>query len=364
MYRSILLTSLGLALALQMGLATAQKAAPPASAQEVTGNVHMYDEALPACSPDGRWLAFEYHEPSDPNYPRVGIMDLSQDSHPWHPLLQVKPGRHLFAGDMSWSPDSQWLALWTDYPKGRESFWSDSDFGIVKVNVYTREVVRLTDVLPEGARVGPTTAWLRSGLIIFSGITDKSIDGVPDKGGQMRKLINVPADKCDGVTNTFAVSPDEQRIAFEKDSGSDSQVVECNALWIAGLRTGNLQRVPTTGLRPLNPFWLDDDTILFSGIDIAAGKWLPVGIYSISLSTKNLTHILDGPYLTPFVCRSRKTLYFSWGPSLQSKTPAGDAWPTFNDFFGFHIWKIPLHAVYRQHTGDERSGVVASGPRL
>jgi hypothetical protein len=85
MYRSIIAISLGFALIQLPKLAGDQKASPPGSAQEVTGAVHKYDEVLPKCSPDGRWLAFEYHETSDPDYPHVGIMDLSQGLRltPW-----------------------------------------------------------------------------------------------------------------------------------------------------------------------------------------------------------------------------------------------------------------------------------------
>jgi Tol biopolymer transport system component len=353
---SLLMAANSLVLAAWPTLARSdRKIRPPASAQEITGSVHKYDEVLPKCSPDGRWLAFEYHETNDPNYPRVGIMDLSQHSHPWSPVLEGKPGWHLYAGDFSWSPDSRWLALITDYPKGSKSFWADSDIQVVKVNIKTHEVVRLTNFSPNTS-FGPTTAWLRSGTIVFVG-DDLNIYGVSEKGGNVRKLFDVPGDKCDGVTNTFAVSPDEQRIAFEKDSGNDGQIAECNALWVGDLRTGNLRRLPTTGLRPLSPFWLDDDTILFSGIDIDGGKWLPVGIYSASLTAAKVMRILDGLYLTPFICDSGKTLYFSWGPNLEAKTPSGDAWPTFNDFAGFHIWRIPLRDVLQQHRGEEHSGL-------
>jgi len=186
---------------------------------------------------------------------------------------------------------------------------------------------------------------------------DENIYAVSEKGGELRQLVNVPKDKCGGGTNTFAVSPDEQKIAFAMEESGDSQVVACNALWIADLQKAKLQRAWTTGLKPLNPFWLDNDTILFSGISMSGGEWHPVGIYRLSLSTGTLTRILDGPYLTPFVCDSGKTLYFSWGPNLQTKTPAGDAWPTFNDFSGFHIWKVPLDDVLQQHIGEEHSGV-------
>ena len=314
---------------------------PPVSAQEITGSVHKYDEALPKCSPDGRWLAFEYHETSDPDSPHVAIMDLSQGSHPWHPLLEARPGRHLYAGDISWSQDSQWLALWTDYPEGSKSFWSDADFRIVKVNIHTGEVVRLIDALPEGGGVKPTTSWLRSGMIVFSGMLDGGIYAVSQKGGEPRRIVMVPKEKCGGGTNTLAVSPDEQRIAFAMDADGDKQLGECNALWIADLLTGNLRRVPTTGLHPLSPFWLDNDTILFSG----ERDNKPVGIYRLPLSTGSFTRLLEGYYLTPFVCDSGKTLYFSWGPNLGPKTPSGDPWPTFNDFFGFHIWRVPLGDV-------------------
>ena len=352
MYRSIVAISLGFALIQLPKLAGDQRASPPGSAQEVTGAAHKYDEVLPKCSPDGRWLAFEYHETSDPNYPHVGIMDLSQDSHPWHPLLEVKPGRHLYAGDLSWSPDSQWLALWTDYPEGTKSFWSDGDIRIARVNIRTDEFVKLTDALPEGARVGPTTAWLRRGTIVFSGLTDGSIYGVSQSGGKPRKLVTVPKDKCGGGTNTLAVSPDEQRIAFAMDADGDEQITECSALWIADLPTGNLRRIPTIDLHPLSPFWLDKDTILFSG----EKDNKPVGIYKLSLVTGNLTRLLEGHYLTPFVCDSGKTLYFSWGANLQAKTPSGSDW-TFNDFSGFSIWRVPLGDVLKPHSGEKRSGV-------
>jgi Tol biopolymer transport system component len=184
----------------------------------------------------------------------------------------------LYAGDFSWSPDSRWLALITDYPKGSKSFWSNSDVQVVKVNIKTHEVVRLANFSSNTSFV-PTTAWLRSGSIIFAA-EDQNIYGVSEKGGDVRKLINVPTDKCGGVTNTLAVSPCGQSIAFAMEREGDGQTAECNALWIADLRTGNLRRIPTTGLHPLSPFWLDENTILFSGISIDGGKWLPVGIYT------------------------------------------------------------------------------------
>jgi Tol biopolymer transport system component len=336
---------LPLVLTWRSGFSRDQKAGLPASAQEVTSGVHTYDQVGPACSPDGRWLAFEYHERGVLNYPHVGIMDLSQDSHPWHPLLEMKPRRHLYVGDFSWSPDSRWLAVITDYPKGKKSVWSESNLQLAKVNVYTHELVELANFSPNTS-FGPTTAWLRSGNIVFAG-DDQDIYAVSEKGGNVRKLINVPTDRCGGVTNTLGVSPDEQSIAFAMDGEGDNQIAECNALWIGDLRTGNLRRVPTSGLHPLSPFWLDGNTILFSGVNVDGGQWLPVGIHSVSLRTGEVSPILKGLYESPFVCDSGKTLYFSWGPELRTKTPAVEDWPTVHGFYGFHIWKVPLRDVLR-----------------
>jgi hypothetical protein len=97
------------------------------------------------------------------------------------------------------------------------------------------------------------------------------------------------------------------------------------------------------GLHPISLYWLNDDTILFSG---ESGN-KPTGIYRVAVTTGRVVRLIDGSHLTPSVCGSSKALYFSWGPKLQSKTPAGDDWPTFNDYYGFHIWRVPLRDVLR-----------------
>jgi Tol biopolymer transport system component len=357
---SLALILFGLMIAWQVGFASDRESGPPIGAQRVTGGFHTYAEVFAACSPDGRWLAFEYNELNDTDFPRVGMMRLAQGSHGWHPLLKGKPCQHLYVGDFSWSPDSRWLALITDYPEGTKNFWSKFNPQLVKLNVDTGKVVRLSN-FPPGTLFGPTTAWLRSGSIVFAG-PDGNIDVVPENGGDVRRLIDVPEDKCGGVTNTLAVSPDEQAIIFEKDSADASQNTECDALWIGDLRTGNLRRVPTSGLRPLNPFWLDEDTVLFSGIDIEGGKWLPAGIYRVSLRTGEVSPVLKGLYDSPFVCDSGKTLYFSWGPNLRTKSTARDGSKS-NDYYGLHIWKVPLRKVLQQPSGEDHSGVVVSKPK-
>ncbi len=324
-------------LVLLLGMSADQTVQLPASSEPVASEVHMFDEALPACSPDGRWFAFEYHEASAPVYPHIGIMDLKQKST-WHPLLEERPGSHLYAGDFSWSPDSRWVALITDYPIGRKGFWEDTSIQIVKVNVYTHDVVRLSN-FSVNAHFEPTTAWLKSGLVVFSG-ADENIYAVPETGGKPRKLVNVPTDKCLGGTNTLAVSPNDRRIAFAMDAGSKEQTEECNALWIGEFSTGKVTRVPTPGLHPLSPNWLDDDTILFSG----ESNDEPTGIYRVSLTSQKVVLLLKGQFMTPFVCASKKDLYFSWRAARPQPSNASreNDWPELQ---GFHIWKVRLREV-------------------
>jgi WD40-like Beta Propeller Repeat len=335
--------ALGLALALQFGQASEMRnrrtAGPLSHAREVTGHVHKFDEIQPACSPDGRWLAFEYSEISDPNFPRVGIMRLDGDRPSWNALLEAPVGSQLFVGDFSWSPDSQWLAVITNYDPGGKTPFSEASLQIVKININTREAVPLTS-FPVNTSLGPTTAWLRSGLIVFPG-PNGNIYGVSTTGGAVRKLINIPPDKCGGLTNTLAVSRDEEKIAFAMDSHDDSHASDCDSLWIGDFRTGNLRRVPTTGLHPLSPFWLDARTVLFSG----EVRDQPVGIYSLSLGAGKVSALLRGTLRTPFVCDVGKMLYFSQGPNPRSRSQTAD-WQILNDSYGFHIWKIPLSHVF------------------
>lgn len=334
--------SLLLVLVLRVGFADGQSGNRPAKARQVTIDMGLYAEVFATCSPDGRWLAFEYNDTHDPDYPRIGILERGERPRTWRPLLQVNKNRHVYIGDASWSPDSAWLAVITNYPNGSAGLFSDTDTQIVKVNIHTAQVVRLTN-FPPNTSLGPTTAWLRSGSILFSR-PDDGIYVVPENGGEARKVLNLPTNKCPGIVNTLAVSPDEQRVSFVMDGDRDGRSEECNALWIAQLSTGTMQRLPTTGLHPVQPFWLERDLILFSGIN-GTGKSVPAGIFSISLESGEITAIHKGLYISPMVCDSGKTLYYSWGRALRTKTPAGKYWPVLNDNYGFHIWKEPLPGV-------------------
>ncbi len=301
-------------------VATDTRIGKPGHRQRVTGG--PYAEAAPMCSPDGRWLAFEYFDAKHPDAPQIRIMQRDGGLESARPLIDAMQ----YSGDMSWSPDSHWVALQMDFPTRDQSGPRTDDEQIVKINIQTHELIKLTHFAPNTA-IDPTTSWLRTGWIIFSATGD-DIMGVPEGGGDLRKFAHLPLDRCSGGMDTLAGSPDGRRIAFEMLNFNP----ECNALWIADAETGNTVRVPT-GVHPASPSWLDDNSLLFSG-ESDDGK--PVGIYRISLRTGKVVRLLEGAYLTPFVCDSGKTLYFSFGPKLQVK---GNSW---NQFYGFHIWKVSM----------------------
>src|SRR6266487_5724587 len=65
-------------------------------------------ELGPQCSPDNRWIAFEYfHEGSENHGPQIWMMPESEDLPSAKPL--VDDGKY-HAG-ISWSPDSQWISF-------------------------------------------------------------------------------------------------------------------------------------------------------------------------------------------------------------------------------------------------------------
>jgi hypothetical protein len=300
------------------------------------------------CSPDGRWLAFEYHESSTPLAPRIGIVRRNRGIASWHPLLEDKEVDYL--GDFSWSPDSRWLAA-IEQDRSNSDFGDfHSDLQVVKVSVDTGRMIKLTH-LPPGSAIGAGTAWLRSGLIIFPGsLPDGGIYGVPANGGDVQKLVNLPTQKCGEDADTLAASPDGQRIAFWIAPGVGKEKDACQALWVADPGTGTVREVRTTGLYPVTPFWLNADAILFATM---AEDETPLGIYQISLPSGAVTPVVTGLYMSPFVCDSGRTLYFAWVPKLSDKEYVLDDFHIGNFFYGFHIWRVPLGNLLRQHKSDQ-----------
>jgi dipeptidyl aminopeptidase/acylaminoacyl peptidase len=293
-------------------------------AQRVTDG--PYAEAAPMCSPDAKWLTFEYFDPKHASTPEIWIMPRLGNFDSARPLTDPS----FYGGDASWSPDSRWIAAVMGFPLAGQDGPQTNNEQVVKINVQSREVVKLTHFAPN-TTIDPTTAWLQTGWIVFSAVDD-NIYGVPDDGGEPRKLVDVPSGQCpDNGTNTLAGSPDGRRIAFDMLTFN----AKCDALWVADIDTGKLRRVPT-GVHPVNPFWLDGNDLLFSG---ETDDEKPEGIYRVSLRTGKVTRLLKGLYLTPFVCGSGKMLYFSSGPRLETE---GGSW---NFFHGFHVWRMPMQAL-------------------
>src|SRR5258708_28842845 len=160
------------------------------------------------------------------------MMRLAPGSHAWRPIVKGKPGRDVYVGDLSWSPDSRWLALITNYPEGAKDLWSGFNAQLVKVNVNTGEVVRLTN-FPPNTLSGPTTAWLRSGSIVFTG-DDENIYGVPENGGGGPKPLCVPKEKSGGVDNNPSPFPPQANNPLYKSRGKNTQTTDKKSLCIQG----------------------------------------------------------------------------------------------------------------------------------
>ncbi len=178
-------------------------------------------------------------------------------------------------------------------------------------------------------------------------------DAVSTKGGKVRKLVSLPRQQCGDNVSTFAISQDERRIAFAIEPASENESDGCTALWVANLTTGAVHAILTPSLYPVTPFWLNANTILFSGMDKEEN---PLGIYELSLPSGAVTPIVKGLYLSPFVCDSGRTLYFAWAPKLAGKDFVWHYLHLGNPFYGFHIWRVPLHDVLQQRTRKAVSG--------
>src|SRR5690242_16919377 len=64
-------------------------------------------EVGPALSRDGKWLAFEYTDPTSADKDQIWVMDLKQGFESARPLVKDQN----YNSWPSWSPDSQWISF-------------------------------------------------------------------------------------------------------------------------------------------------------------------------------------------------------------------------------------------------------------
>ena len=275
-------------------------------------------EIGPRCSPDGRYLAFEYFSLEHPTSAQVWLMPKNGQFSDAKPLLAAVEEIY---GEPSWSPDSNWLSFIRGVP-GQNGAVSDQ---VYKINVTNHEMLQLTTVPPETALGG--TSWAPDGRILFE--MNDDIYVVPETGGSVTKLIDVRS-KLPGVELMFpSWSPDESRVAFVGRKRPSAQSSGGRGLYVADLRTGRITKI-LEGLGDDAPFWFDDESILCSRTEHGPRS----SVWIAWVSGGRLERLTKGPFdVTPAVCADHRDIYFARNRSISRPKSL---------LQGFHIWRLKL----------------------
>jgi len=279
-------------------------------------------ELGPICSPDGRWLAFEYFTSKGVSDTEIWIMPTHGTSREAKPVLNDKRYEY---GEIAWSPDSAWISF-----IGNRS--TDSivlSMQIYKVNIFTRQIVQLTS-FPDATGLGAGTSWSRDGHIAFEMNDDMYV--VPESGGSADKLLDVRKNLPSVAPYFPTWSPDGSRLAFVgRRPGKNGTE---HTLYVLEVQTGRVSSV-FQGVGDDGPSWLDVDHVLCSHED-GEDKY---SLWLIPVSPGSPLQITRGHYDgTPSTDPAHTYLFFSRSdgrskPSLSS--PAR----------GFHLWKLCLNLV-------------------
>lgn len=282
-----------------------------------------WGEFGPRCSPDGRYLAFEYFSPEHPAAVQMWLMPKQGQFSDARPLLGYTGD---YYGEFSWSPDAGWLSFVRGVT-GPNGVISDQVF---KINVANREVVQLTN-FPADTDLGGTS-WSQDGRILFEMNNDLYV--VPETGGAVTKLVDMRS-KLPGVTPVFpSWSPDGSRVAFVERGGSPAQPDRGHDLYVVDLRSGTISKI-LGGLGDDAPFWLDQDKILCSRVE--QGPRSSIWIASVSGATPQ--RLTKGFFdMSPAVCPDRSEVYIARNMSISRSRSITE---------GFHIWSFRIKGTLR-----------------
>ena len=286
-------------------------------------------ELGPQCSPDNRWIAFEYfHETSGSHGPQIWIMAESEDFTSAKPL--VDDGKY-HAG-ISWSPDSQWISFVMSQKLQQDDPFLSSQ--IYKVHIRTGQIVQLTNFEAHTA-LGEDTAWSQNGLIAFE--KEGDIYTIPAEGGAVVKLFGASSQGIQiGDLSGLAWSRNGKYLAFS--ANREGQPTEDSAIWSMDVQKKQLRKLPT-GPGSGCPFWINDSNLLFC----RAQKGGIVKIYSYSLRHRRTTELTGGPLDLPgCIVPTTGRLFFNHGKDSQLEFETL-ALPRL------HVWKKQLsRSVMRQ----------------
>jgi Tol biopolymer transport system component len=273
-------------------------------------------ETEPHISPDGHWIAFQYFAEMGPRVAKIGILDASKGFASARPLVD----QHGYAAEMSWSPDSKWIAFISAEAKpGRNTNQ------IYKINISTKEIVQLT-AFPEGTVLGDSTTWSKAGLIAFE--RDGQVYCVNDTGGEEVQLLDMRVAFSNRRPSSIRFSPDAKMLIFSVENEQQDQ----SEIWLADIQSRSFRQLTSLHF-DIFPVWIDEAEILFS----RETKDGLSEIHALSLRTGHLKRITSGHVdFASSTDSSGHVLYFS----RMDRTPEELEHSWF--FSGSHIWKVHI----------------------
>lgn len=269
-------------------------------------------------SPNGKFLAFERFGENEGGSPKVWVMPISGGLDDARLVVDgTSFGQSWYVGEISWSPDSQWIAF-IGHPVTGGAVTEQ----VFKVNIETRQAVQLTRF--EGpTSLGAGTSWSKSGQVLF--VKDGDLFHVSESGGPAIRVLDVQSSALE-LTPYFPVwSPNEEHIAFigrQKARGK-------KALYVANAKEGNFKKL-IEAVWDDGPYWLNTTHILITVPDNAGPK-TRIALTSVR-SPKVVYLTKDYQDVTPSVDVTTRSLFFSRRrvrPGAQTSITEG-----------FHIWRI------------------------
>ncbi|NOX69170.1 MAG: hypothetical protein GXP15_08285 [Gammaproteobacteria bacterium] len=279
----------------------------------------------PVPSLDGRYVA--YRRMTDES-PVIGELHLSRLEQPAKSTALLKAGE--FYGGASWSPDSNWISYTVFEKKSAESMLVKKS--IYKINIHTREKIRLVDGWTISGSVGEYTSWTARNEVVFA--TADAFYTIDAEGGSPKKT-SVRNQSLPEEPQHLAADSVGTLIAFSIDTRDyDDQYLRSSfGIWIANLDSGQLVRL-TRDSPDTFPVWRNDDTILFL-------RELPerktISLFALSPSTGTVEPVEhEGILFSLAQAPHQKFVYTATAPTFDL---SGD---DLNLFRGFSIAKCRL----------------------
>jgi Tol biopolymer transport system component len=225
---------------------------------ENLSDVHGIGPGQVTWSPDGQWLA--YHEPSS------GKLEIMRHDGSERRAL-VTQGVGLAPPSpyaaMAWSPDGQAIAYSQWKPADVES---ETSIWLVDISTAQRRPLLSLDEPRSLVQIAwsPEGSYLAVAVVPIADVGAQNPSGsslwiVVTDDGQRKELLGEL-----GVVWGFAWNPSGQSIAFVQETRSTRD------LWLVDVATGNVEHLTASGGMPLDVSWRDEATIIVDGLGASA----------------------------------------------------------------------------------------------